>query len=179
MNCLTITITTDMTETAYIALGSNLGMPAENIRLALAHIRLLADKDVTVSSLWESEAVDCPPGSGKFLNAVAIMETSLDAHELLAEFQKIEEKFGRSPVAKRKLKNESRSLDLDIISYGDFELNEVDLVLPHPRAAVRRFVLAPLAEISPDFCLPGMSETVSQLLEKAPALDILKSSSVL
>lgn len=163
-----------MTEIAYIALGSNLGSPAENIRLALIELQHLTEHELCVSSLWESEAVDCPPGSGNFLNAVASLETSRDVHELLSELQAIEKKFGRSPAAKRKIKNEPRRLDLDIISYGDLVVHEPDLVLPHPRAQSRRFVLAPLVEISPEFCLPGMSQTVSQLLEMAPVLDIRK-----
>jgi 2-amino-4-hydroxy-6-hydroxymethyldihydropteridine diphosphokinase len=153
------------TETAYIALGSNLGDRAGYIRLALSHLQTLSAKHLVSSSLWESEAIDCPEGSGKFLNAVVQMETSLEPHTLLAKLQEIEAGLGR-PEQQQRVKNAPRTMDLDIICYGNLIINNRDLVIPHPRAKDRLFVLEPLAEIAPGLCMPGFKDSISVLLTK-------------
>ena len=116
------------------------------------------------SSLWRSKPVDCPPGSPSFINAVVGMvpwpeETP---HSLLAKLKALEKEFGRQP---KTVLNEPRPLDLDIIAWGNLRLDTPGLVVPHPRAHVRGFVLEPLAELVPRWVFPGQARTVQQLLE--------------
>jgi 2-amino-4-hydroxy-6-hydroxymethyldihydropteridine diphosphokinase len=107
--------------------------------------------------------VDCPPGSPHFINAVAGLEPRAGETPatLLRQLRALEEKFGRQP---KKILNEPRLLDLDLIAFGSRTMNSADLTLPHPRAHLRRFVLQPLSEIAPDFILPGQTKTAQQLL---------------
>jgi 2-amino-4-hydroxy-6-hydroxymethyldihydropteridine diphosphokinase len=119
------------------------------------------------SSLWRAAPVDCPPGSGMFVNAVAGLEPlpGETPESLLAKLQAMQEEFGRQP---KKVLNEPRPLDLDLIAFGRETRNTPQLVLPHPRAHQRRFVLQPLSEIAPDLVLPGQSQTVAKLLQALP-----------
>jgi 2-amino-4-hydroxy-6-hydroxymethyldihydropteridine diphosphokinase len=98
-----------------------------------------------------------------FLNAVAALwpGRALDPEGLLAELQQLERDFGRKP---KRVANEARPLDLDLITFRDERRDTPSLVLPHPRAHRRRFVLEPLAEIAPNFRLPGQIATASELL---------------
>jgi 2-amino-4-hydroxy-6-hydroxymethyldihydropteridine diphosphokinase len=149
---------------AYVALGSNLGDSPGNVLRALALLQSLSDRPLRRSSLWETEPVDCPPGSPHFINAVTALVPRADEtpQSLLARLQALERGMGRPP---KKILNEPRVIDLDLIAFGAQTLAEPDLVLPHPRACQRRFVLQPLAEIAPDFVLPGQDKTVAQLLQ--------------
>ncbi|MBN8249795.1 MAG: 2-amino-4-hydroxy-6-hydroxymethyldihydropteridine diphosphokinase [Verrucomicrobia bacterium] len=152
---------------ALIALGSNLGDPAGQIRSAMECLDRLSRLPVRRSSLWWSTPVDCPPGSPAFINAAA----ALDPHDgetpesLLARLQEIEREFGRRP---KQVPNESRPLDLDLIAWGAEVRATSSLILPHPRAHQRRFVLEPLAELAPDLVLPGQALKVRELLAAAP-----------
>jgi 2-amino-4-hydroxy-6-hydroxymethyldihydropteridine diphosphokinase len=148
---------------AYIALGSNLGDSARILHEAMDRLEQLSSEPIFRSSLWETTPVDCPPGSPMFLNAVvALLPKSGETPEsLLAQLQSLEKEFGRQ--AKRVL-NEPRPLDLDLITFGDEVRNSPALILPHPRAHLRKFVLQPLAEIAPDLILPSQSRKVSELL---------------
>lgn len=121
------------------------------------------------SSLWQTAPVDCPPGSPKFVNAVvALVPLNGETPEsLLAKLQALEKDFGRTP---KKILNEPRPLDLDLIAFGGETRNAPDLILPHPRAHLRRFVLQPLREIAPDLVLPGQDKSVSDLLCDLPEL---------
>lgn len=157
------------TEIVYIALGSNLGDRANNIHLALEYLQDLSDKELVTSSLWESEAVDCPEGSGNFLNSVVQLATSLTPRQLLVRLQEIEMKLGRSD---KRAKNAPRTIDLDIVCHGNRVVADADLVVPHPRAKNRHFVLQPLAEIAPDLYLPGCDKTVSSLLSLLPSIEL-------
>lgn len=115
------------------------------------------------SSLWRSKPVDCPPGSGDFINAVAGF-TPLEGEtpeSLLNKLQELEKEFGRRP---KQVLNEARPLDLDLVAWGSETRNGPDLTLPHPRAHLRRFVLEPLAEIAPEFIFPGQKKAVRELL---------------
>jgi len=114
------------------------------------------------SSLWATSPVDCPPGSPDFVNAVVglVPLPGETPESLLAKLQALEKEFGRRP---KKVMNEPRPLDLDIIAYGEEVRNTTALVLPHPRAHLRQFVLAPLAEIAPELILPGQVKTVKEL----------------
>jgi 2-amino-4-hydroxy-6-hydroxymethyldihydropteridine diphosphokinase len=115
------------------------------------------------SSLWQSTPVDCPPGSRPFVNAAVALEPA--AHEtpesLLTKLQEIEREFGRRP---KKVLNEPRPLDLDLITFGSEVRSGPQLTLPHPRAHHRRFVLEPLNEIAPELILPGQTKPIRQLL---------------
>lgn len=153
--------------TVIIALGSNLGAARHNIERAIEHLRGLSDQPLLKSSLWETTPLDCPPGSPKFVNAVVRLVPRADEtpESLLAKLQAIEKQFGRRP---RKVVNEPRVLDLDLIAFGNETRDLPELVLPHPRAHQRRFVLQPLGKIAPDVILPGQTKTVAELLKELP-----------
>jgi 2-amino-4-hydroxy-6-hydroxymethyldihydropteridine diphosphokinase len=146
-----------------VALGSNLGDSAANIRAAIGRLRALAEGPLLRSSLWRTTPVDCPAGSPPFINAVVAFHPreGETPETLLIRFQELEREFGRRP--KRTL-NEARPLDLDLIAFGAEVRATGRLTLPHPRAHLRRFVLAPLAEMLPGYVLGGQAETVADLL---------------
>lgn len=148
---------------AFIALGSNLGDSPAILRAAIARMQALSAAPLLKSSLWQTSPVDCPPGSPKFLNAmVALVPQPGETPEsLLAKLKALESEFGRPD---KKVLNEPRPLDLDLIAYGAETRSSAGLTLPHPRAHERRFVLQPLAEIAPDLVLPGQTRTVAGLL---------------
>jgi 2-amino-4-hydroxy-6-hydroxymethyldihydropteridine diphosphokinase len=148
---------------AFIALGSNLGDSRRILGEAMSRLQKLSDEPLLHSSLWETAPVDCPPGSPKFLNAVVglIPRGGETPESLHAQLQALEKEFGRQP---KKVLNEPRPLDLDLIAFGAEIRQTAALVLPHPRATQRRFVLQPLAEIAPDLVLPGQTKPVSALL---------------
>ena len=150
-----------------IALGSNLGNSREIILAAMTHLQKFSDAPILKSSLWETTPVDCPPGSPKFLNAVVgfTPQKGETPESLLKKLQDLEKVFGRAP---KTILNEPRPLDLDLIAFGNETRNSPDLILPHPRAHLRRFVLQPLSEIAPDLILPGQTKTVTQLLAELP-----------
>ena len=151
-----------MTSTpAWISLGSNLG----NRRAILddAVVTLGQTPGITVSvvsSYRETRPVGGPPGQGPFLNAAARLDTTLNPHELLRALQAIEADLGRV----RTVRWGERTLDLDILIFEGVAADEPDLRLPHPRLAVRRFVLEPLAEIAPDAIDARTGRTVVDLL---------------
>ena len=156
-----------------MALGSNLGDSQRIIRGAMARLQDLSDQPIRKSSLWRTSPMDCPPGSPMFVNAVVGLEPRKDEtpESLLEKLRSLEREFGRRP---RKILNEPRPLDLDLIAFGAETRRDApkrgagrdtpDLVLPHPRAHRRRFVLQPLSEIAPELVLPGTGDTVSGLL---------------
>ena len=150
---------------AYIAMGSNLGDSKRILPLAFRRMYAFSQEPVIRSSLWKSTPVHCPPGSADFINAmVALFPCENETPEsLLAKLQTLEKEFGRTP---KKILNEPRPLDLDLIAFGNEIRNSPELILPHPRAHLRKFVLAPLAEIAPGFILPGQKKSVRELLEE-------------
>ena len=150
---------------AFVALGSNLGNSRDLIRRAVDRLRLLSAAPLLESSLWQSSPVDCPPGSPLFVNAVAgLVPTPEETPEsLLSRLKSLEAEFGRKP---KQVLNEPRPLDLDLITFGGVVHRSQQLILPHPRAHLRRFVLQPLHEIAPDFILPLQTKTVAQLLSE-------------
>ena len=150
---------------AGIALGSNLGNRASKLQVGLEFLRqLAADGRVEAATPIETAPVDCPPGSPDFLNTVAVLwldPAVLSPRRLLERLQAFERELGRPEV---RGVNEPRPLDLDILYFGDRRVYEPGLIVPHPRAAQRRFVLEPLAELRPELVLPGETKSVRELL---------------
>jgi len=150
---------------AYIALGSNLGDSRDTVLRAMERLQELSAQPLAKSSLLETTPVDCPPGSPNFVNAVVGL-TALPGEtpdSLLQKLQDLEKEFGRTP---KKVLNEARPLDLDLLAFGNETRSTPHLTLPHPRAHLRQFVLQPLAEIAPNLVLPGQTKTVSELLKQ-------------
>jgi 2-amino-4-hydroxy-6-hydroxymethyldihydropteridine diphosphokinase len=146
-------------KTAYISLGSNLGDRHENLRKA---IELLEAADIHVlrrSSLYQTEPQDLK-AQPWFLNAVAEVETKLFPMQLLARIQNIERQLGR----KRTVPKGPRTIDIDILLYGSFVIETIELQIPHPRFTERRFVLEPLLELAPDLRHPVTRRRVRELL---------------
>ena len=160
-------------DTAYIALGSNLGDPRRNVLLAIERLQELTDHPLAKSSLLETSPVDCPPGSPNFVNAVvALIPRSDETPEsLLRKLRALENEFGRTP---KKILNEARPLDLDLIAFGAEIRATPELILPHPRAHLRKFVLQPLAEIAPDLILPGQGGAVGELLRQLTSAEVVR-----
>jgi 2-amino-4-hydroxy-6-hydroxymethyldihydropteridine diphosphokinase len=157
---------------AFVALGSNLGDSAAILREAMERLQQFSAAPLKRSSLWLSTPVDCPPGSPRFVNAVVAMTPKPDEtpESLLLRLQALERDFGRRP---KKILNEPRPLDLDLIAFGaEVRANE-QLTLPHPRVHLRRFVLEPLAEIAPNLVLPRQTKPVRQLLAELRTSEVL------
>jgi 2-amino-4-hydroxy-6-hydroxymethyldihydropteridine diphosphokinase len=148
-----------------IALGSNLGDRNAELDAGIALLSLVANKrEVMESPRIETLPVNCPPGSAMFLNSVAVMEVDSVTFPPLNLFGCLEEfeyERGRCPLRDV---NAPRPLDLDIIFYGIERFDHMGLIIPHPRAHVRRFVLEPLSHLRPDLILPGQTKTVRELL---------------
>jgi len=141
--------------------------PARAIRRAMDCLEVLSATPVRRSSLWRTTPVDCPPGSPPFINAAVAWEPlpGETPESLLAKLQALERTFGRQPKQEM---NAPRPLDLDLIAFGGETRSSARLALPHPRAPRRRFVLQPLAEIVPDFVLPGQTLSIAALLAALP-----------
>jgi 2-amino-4-hydroxy-6-hydroxymethyldihydropteridine diphosphokinase len=152
---------------AIVALGSNLGDCRRNILRGMERLEELSDGPLLRSSLWKTAPVDCPPGSRPFVNAVVSMAPrgGETPESLLGKLHGLEKDFGRQV---KKVLNEPRPLDLDLIAFGSETRAGKELTLPHPRAHQRIFVLQPLSEIAPDLILPGQKKTVLQLLGELP-----------
>jgi 2-amino-4-hydroxy-6-hydroxymethyldihydropteridine diphosphokinase len=144
---------------AYILAGSNLGDRKASLRFALASLAK-GGTVLKISSFFETEPVGFADQPW-FLNLAIALETALPPSELLLMCQKIENSCGRV----RTFPNAPRTLDLDILLYGQAVINEPDLVIPHPRLSERRFALEPLAQIAPDFMHPVLKKTIQSLLE--------------
>lgn len=147
---------------AFIALGANLGEAEATLRDALAGLRSLGEVR-GVSALYRTAPVGGPPGQPSYLNAVAELETDLPAADLLAALHTLEAQAGRT----REVRWDARTLDLDLIVYGDQLSDAPTLTLPHPRAWERAFVLAPLSDLAPYLAHPRTGETVADALARA------------
>jgi 2-amino-4-hydroxy-6-hydroxymethyldihydropteridine diphosphokinase len=153
---------------AYVGVGSNLGDRWGNLARAARALR--AEPRVALfraSRVWDTAPVG--PPQPRYLNAVLELETALPARALLAALLRVERGVGRRRGGVRW---SARTLDLDLLLYGDARLDERGLTVPHPRLTERRFVLAPLAELSPELVVPGTARTVLEHLAAAPAADL-------
>jgi len=146
-----------------VALGSNIGDRLRNLRAARKAIFDLPNvkPPIISSAIYETQPVGCEPGAKKFLNALIEFEYEGDPAGLLDELIQTEEALGRK---RHHAKNVSRTIDIDLLYYGDQRINDERLQLPHPRLHLRDFVLRPLADIRPDLLLPGQNKTVGELL---------------
>ena len=162
---------------AYVGLGSNLGDRAGHLLLA---VRGMLDAGLAVtrlSSIYETEPVDVRE-QPHFLNMVAELRVTIFSPEqTLARLLRIEYSLGR----RREVRHGPRTIDLDLLLYGDERSATEFLQLPHPRLPERRFVLAPLAELAPELIHPTLQRTISQLLAQTPdeaEVKRLKSGSI-
>ena len=158
---------------AFIALGSNLGDSAAIVQLAMERLQEFSTRPLLKSSLWQSTPVDCPSGSPSFVNAVVALAplAGETPESLLEKLHALERASGRRA---RQALNEPRPLDLDLIAFGPELRDTPTLVLPHPRAHLRRFVLEPLHEIAPDLVLPHQTKTVRELLAQLRTNEALR-----
>ena len=164
---------------AFIGLGSNLGDRLDTLQRSVRHLSRCEGVRVLGSSrVYETAPVGGPPGQPDFLNAVVEVETDLEPHELLGACMEVEEYLGRHRTSMRW---GPRTIDLDILTYDLREVDEPDLVIPHPLMHERGFVLAPLLELDADPMLPGGRKVVEirvgpELLEGvrpfAPPLEV-------
>ncbi len=158
---------------ALVALGSNLGDSTAILQLAMERLQGFSTRPLLKSSLWQSTPVDCPPGSPLFVNAVVALAplAGETPESLLERLQALERESGRRA---RQVLNEPRPLDLDLIAFGPELRDTPGLILPHPRAHLRRFVLEPLHEIAPDLILPRQTKTIRELLAELRSGEVLR-----
>lgn len=152
-----------MRETVYIGFGSNVGDRVDYCDRAITLLSLLPHSQVTgVSLLYETEPVKdgANPGNNWFLNGVVQLETDVTPKSLLTVLREIERSLGRDQDDR----SGPRTIDLDILFYGERVIDEVDLVVPHPRLHERRFVLMPLSELDPLLVHPVRQRSVNQML---------------
>ncbi len=154
--------TTDSMHAAYIGFGSNIGDRLKHIQNAI-HI-LSKMEEITlqkISSIYKTDPVGYE-AQAQFLNGAAAIQTSLSPLSLLHTLKNIETTVGRQ----HRIRWGPREIDLDLLIYGDLCLQTEKLVVPHPEMHLRRFVLAPLAEIAPDVVHPVFQKTIQTLLER-------------
>ena len=152
-----------MTPRCFIALGANLGDPVATVNAAIFALRSLPHTEfIAASSLYRTAPVGLKH-QPDFINAVVELAAVSSAPELLESLFALEERFGR----RRSVRNAPRTLDLDLLLYGDQCSDDPQLTLPHPRLHQRAFVLAPLAEIAPRLMIPGRGRVGELLLRCA------------
>lgn len=153
--------------TVLVGLGSNLGDSAYKLQAAADRLQNWLNAAVSRSALWQTTPVHCALDTPDFMNAVLSFTApiSLTPAALLAKLQSLEAAFGRPS---QRLLNESRLLDLDLLAFGQLIMATESLILPHPRAHLRHFVLAPALEVAPNFIWPGTTKGISELLADLP-----------
>jgi 2-amino-4-hydroxy-6-hydroxymethyldihydropteridine diphosphokinase len=154
---------TECEECVYVALGANLGERQATLDAALRALNAVPGVRVLRISPWlETAAVGGPSGQPPYLNGVAELRCTLSPRELLEALLKIERDLGR--VRDPHDRNAARTLDLDIVFFGNKAIDEPGLQIPHPRAHERRFVLEPLAALAPELRHPGLKKSVREML---------------
>lgn len=156
-------------KTVYLSLGSNLGDREATLRAAIQALPAAQVEVLRSSSLYETEPMDLRDQAW-FLNLVVECRTELFPLQLLRRLQKIEAAFGR----KRTVAKGPRTLDIDIVLYGRAIVKTASLEIPHPRYRERRFVLAPLAELSPQLRDPATNQTIAELLRATAQQQVRK-----
>ncbi|MDT8421537.1 MAG: 2-amino-4-hydroxy-6-hydroxymethyldihydropteridine diphosphokinase [Desulfuromonadales bacterium] len=150
----------------FLGLGANLGQPLEQLQEARKLLSRHRCIDITASSpLYRTPALGGPAGQPDYGNAVLQLTTSLPPRELLDCCLEIEAACGRTRTARWA----PRTLDIDLLFYGQTLIEEPGLVLPHPRLHVRHFVLLPLADLAPELKHPRLNQTIGDLLHGLPA----------
>jgi 2-amino-4-hydroxy-6-hydroxymethyldihydropteridine diphosphokinase len=150
-----------MAKTAFVGIGSNLGDREDNLRRAVELLSVEDGVDVTaVSEIRETEPVG-PVEQGPFLNGAVRIQTDLGPRELLERLLAVEQRLGRV----REERWGPRTIDLDLLLYGDDAVDEPGLTVPHPRLHERRFVLEPLADLAPSLEIPGRGPISALLAE--------------
>jgi 2-amino-4-hydroxy-6-hydroxymethyldihydropteridine diphosphokinase len=151
-----------------IALGSNLLERLHLLQAARTHLYSLHEDrgPFLCSRIYETEPVDCPPGSPSFLNAAIEIACTLPPLDLLIRLQSIEQTLGRP---REHAFHAPRTIDLDILYYDNLHFTLPELTLPHPRISERPFVLCPLADICPDRILTGGGKSIAARLAEFPA----------
>jgi 2-amino-4-hydroxy-6-hydroxymethyldihydropteridine diphosphokinase len=150
-------------KTIYLGLGSNLGDREGHLRAAIKKLSESGVRVMRVSPVYETEPVDYT-AQGWFLNQVVEAGTDMFPMQLLAQTSRIERGLGRV----RTVAKGPRTVDIDILLYGSSVVQSEKLVIPHPRMAERRFVLAPLADLAPELRHPVLGKTMRELLAQAP-----------
>jgi 2-amino-4-hydroxy-6-hydroxymethyldihydropteridine diphosphokinase len=158
-----------MAQRAYLSLGSNMGDSLATITRAPEALRQYGVRVKRQSSLYETEPVEVVDQAW-FVNSVVEAETELDPQGLLTRVLEVERSLGR----KRGIPKGPRVIDIDILLYGNELIRSPDLEIPHPKMAVRRFVLVPLVEIAPDVFHPVLKKTASELLGETPDRSIVR-----
>ena len=153
-----------MKKRIYLSLGSNVGGRAENLRKGIEQLGEFGAV-VAVSSFYETEPVEVNDQQPWFLNCAVAMETELMPRQFLSRALALEHAMGRRRTGTRS----PRTLDIDILFFGDSVIETTELTVPHPGLAHRRFVLEPLAEIAPELCHPLLKLSVRQMLERLPS----------
>lgn len=161
-----------MTEIAYVSLGSNLNNPQQQVITAITELNETSSTKVAALSHWYCTSPMGPQDQPDYINGVAKLETKLNPEQLLNAVQKIEHLHFRE----RKEHWGARTLDLDILLYGNQTINLPNLQIPHPGMTTRNFVLLPLADIDPLLILPD-GTTLASLLESCPSEGIVRLSS--
>lgn len=156
----------------FLLLGGNIGDVEKSFTKAIHHIGDFA-RVVKVSGLYTTEAWGME-NAGNFTNQALLVSTDLSPMALLNKLKEVEQILGRTDKTNRAGSYESRSLDIDILLWGDLVMENETLTIPHPRMHLRNFTLVPLAELAADFCHPKLDKTISELL--LTSVDDLKVS---
>ena len=147
---------------AYLSLGSNLGDRAAHLQTAISRLDALG-KVIAVSSIYETEPVELT-AQPWFLNCVVVLDTEKMPRQLLAGVLDVEQQMGRRRVQKKG----PRTIDIDILLFGNSVIDTKGLTIPHPALHERRFVLEPLAEVAPDIRHPALKRTMRELRDALP-----------
>ncbi|HXW32340.1 MAG TPA: 2-amino-4-hydroxy-6-hydroxymethyldihydropteridine diphosphokinase [Acidimicrobiales bacterium] len=148
---------------AFLGLGSNLGDRLAELRRAVGAL----EEVVAVSPVYETDPVGGPAGQPPYLNLVVELDTRSSPRELLQLSRRLEADAGRE----RAVHHGPRTLDVDVLLVGELQVDEPDLVVPHPRMWERRFVLAPLSDLAPELVPPGMLERAVGYVHRLATLE--------